>query len=242
MVAAYAAWPPAVASRVRIDGVAPSVGATGTPRRPVTSGRPVSASTNAATVGKRSSCGLRHRLVHRGGDVRRHVRRPLPSGVRLLVDDLEHDLGDRRARERGLRRRASRRRSRRARTRRCARRPSRAGRSPARAPCTAACRAASLSCVFTVCEPRIFEMPKSSTLATSTARPSTSVGTRKMFCGLRSRWTMPGAVRGRERRADLAHDRQHAGRAAAARPRAAARAIRPPGTRARGTACRRAAR
>ena len=48
-----------------------------------------------------------------------------------------------------------------------------------------------LSCVLTVCEPRHFEMPKSRTFAISTSLPSTSVGTRKMFCGLRSRWTTP---------------------------------------------------
>ena len=48
-----------------------------------------------------------------------------------------------------------------------------------------------LSCVLTVCEPRIFEMPKSRTFAISSIRPSTSLGTRKMLCGFRSRWTMP---------------------------------------------------
>ena len=44
-----------------------------------------------------------------------------------------------------------------------------------------------LSCVLTVSEPRIFEMPKSSTFAISTTRPWSSVGTRKMFPGFKSR-------------------------------------------------------
>ena len=60
------------------------------------------------------------------------------------------------------------------------------------------------SCVSTVFDPRIFEMPKSSTLTTSRTSPPRSVGQRKTLSGFRSRWTIALAVRRGQRRADLA--------------------------------------
>ena len=65
------------------------------------------------------------------------------------------------------------------------------------------------SCVSTVFDPRIFEMPKSSTLTTSRTSPPRSVGQRKTLSGFRSRWTIALAVRGGQRRADLGDDRLH---------------------------------
>ena len=70
-------------------------------------------------------------------------------------------------------------------------------------------------------------MPKSSSL-TLLAAGTLGIGTRNTLSGLRSRWTMPGVVRGVERARDLrASDRDRLGRAAAAALDALASASRP---------------
>ena len=83
------------------------------------------------------------------------------------------------------------------------------------------------SCVCTVCEPRIFEMPKSSTLTTSTHLAAESVGHEEDVVRLEVAVDDAFAVRGRQRRADLADDRHrllerqrpaHAAAAPATRP------------------------